>query len=71
MGHRTCHHSYVNFKFLNLKTFLQYLIYELRYRSLNLDKCVEQELLFYSLREIIKLNLNVFLLNFPYYLSCI
>ena len=50
---------------------LQYLIYELRYRSLNLDKFVEQELLFYSLREIIKLNLNVFLLNFPYYLSCI
>ena len=25
---------------------LQYLIYELRYRSLNLDKFVEQELLF-------------------------
>ena len=50
---------------------LQYLIYELRYRSLNLDKFVEQELLFYSLREIIKLKLSVFLLNFPYYLSCI
>ena len=54
--------------FADVIFFLQYLIYELRYRSLNLNKFVEQNL-GTPLREI-TLNLSAFLLNCPHYLSC-